>query len=241
MLVLLFVIVNSGNCIGRCQMMFLLTYCLDSTFLIIRCLSHQVFKCANELCEYFYHPNCVAQLLHPNDQNAALELQQTITAGDGFTCPLHKCSVCDELENPHVPDLNLAVCRRCPTAYHRSCLLGYLYNIFLISWPLSFGYITLIRLFKQADSSWWSAGVESPIALQSYTDVLLVSILAYLISAVFLHFFCLLLLLALNGIVFLFQKSWNGSSTWHASKRSYNISLKMEILCWVFLAVIAGV
>ncbi|KAJ8754933.1 hypothetical protein K2173_015445 [Erythroxylum novogranatense] len=82
----------------------------------------EVFRCANATCGYFYHPHCVARLLYPNDENAALGLQKQIAAGESFACPIHKCTICKQGENKKNVELQFAVCRRCPTSYHRKCL-----------------------------------------------------------------------------------------------------------------------
>ncbi|XP_051128181.1 protein ENHANCED DOWNY MILDEW 2 [Andrographis paniculata] len=82
----------------------------------------EVFCCANGACGYFYHPSCVANLLHPDDRAAAAEHLKKIAAGETFACPAHKCHVCKELEVRSNHDLQFAVCRRCPRAYHRKCL-----------------------------------------------------------------------------------------------------------------------
>ncbi|KAL2495852.1 Protein ENHANCED DOWNY MILDEW 2 [Forsythia ovata] len=82
----------------------------------------EVFRCVIGACGHFYHPGCAAKLLHNGNEAAAEELQRKITAGEQFACPLHKCHVCKELEVKSVPNLQFAVCRRCPRAYHRKCL-----------------------------------------------------------------------------------------------------------------------
>ncbi|KAI3982634.1 hypothetical protein MKX01_031373 [Papaver californicum] len=82
----------------------------------------EVFSCVSALCGYFYHPECVAKLLYPENDAEAEEYKQKIFAGESFTCPAHQCSVCKERENKDVDELNFAVCRRCPKAYHRKCL-----------------------------------------------------------------------------------------------------------------------
>ncbi|OMP04297.1 Zinc finger, PHD-type [Corchorus olitorius] len=82
----------------------------------------EVFRCGNATCGRFYHPDCVAKLLHKGDKIAAEEHGQNISAGEFFTCPIHKCCVCQRGENKKVLELQLALCRRCPTSYHRKCL-----------------------------------------------------------------------------------------------------------------------
>ncbi|KAI3843987.1 hypothetical protein MKX03_000352 [Papaver bracteatum] len=82
----------------------------------------EVFSCVSALCGYFYHSECVSKLLFPDNNAEAEEFKQKIFAGESFTCPAHQCSVCNERENKDVHELNFAVCRRCPKAYHRKCL-----------------------------------------------------------------------------------------------------------------------
>ncbi|CAH8337984.1 unnamed protein product [Eruca vesicaria subsp. sativa] len=84
--------------------------------------SQEVFPCSASNCGHFYHPLCVAKLLHVGDQTKTEELQASISAKDPFFCPLHICKVCKKIENKKVHALHFAVCRRCPTAYHRNCL-----------------------------------------------------------------------------------------------------------------------
>lgn len=82
----------------------------------------EVFQCVNATCGYFYHPRCVAKLLHRDSEVAAKELQDKIIAGESFTCPLHICNLCNKPEDKSVPEMQMAVCRRCPKAYHEKCL-----------------------------------------------------------------------------------------------------------------------
>ncbi|KAL6842480.1 hypothetical protein ACP4OV_027715 [Aristida adscensionis] len=82
----------------------------------------KVFLCNNATCGHYYHPNCVAKLLHPNNRNEASELQKKIVAGFSFTCPVHWCFECKGLEDRTQEPLQFAVCRRCPRSYHRKCL-----------------------------------------------------------------------------------------------------------------------
>ncbi|XP_028758489.1 protein ENHANCED DOWNY MILDEW 2 isoform X2 [Neltuma alba] len=71
----------------------------------------EVFKCDVATCGRFYHMHCVAK-----------ELGKSITDGESFVCPIHSCYVCKERENKEEHELQFAVCRRCPKAYHRRCL-----------------------------------------------------------------------------------------------------------------------
>ncbi|KAL0443318.1 UNVERIFIED_CONTAM: protein ENHANCED DOWNY MILDEW 2 [Sesamum latifolium] len=82
----------------------------------------EVFCCVNGACGHFYHPHCVAKLLHPGNRAAAQDHERRIAAGEQFACPAHKCYVCNELEVRSNLELQFAVCRRCPRAYHRKCL-----------------------------------------------------------------------------------------------------------------------
>ncbi|KAK4723355.1 hypothetical protein R3W88_026134 [Solanum pinnatisectum] len=82
----------------------------------------EVFRCVNATCGHFYHPHCVARLLHPDAQSKVDELKKKIAAGESFACPLHQCCVCKQREDKDKPELQFAMCRRCPTSYHRKCL-----------------------------------------------------------------------------------------------------------------------
>ncbi|XP_021757985.1 protein ENHANCED DOWNY MILDEW 2-like isoform X1 [Chenopodium quinoa] len=82
----------------------------------------KVFQCIKATCGYFYHPHCVAKRLHGNHEDAAKEFAEKIGLGESFTCPLHTCCVCKQAEDKSNPQLQMAVCRRCPKAYHKKCL-----------------------------------------------------------------------------------------------------------------------
>ncbi|KAJ8534425.1 hypothetical protein K7X08_016153 [Anisodus acutangulus] len=82
----------------------------------------EVFRCVNATCGHFYHPHCVARLLHPDAQSKVDELKKKIAAGESFACPLHQCCVCKQREDKDKRELQFAMCRRCPTSYHRKCL-----------------------------------------------------------------------------------------------------------------------
>ncbi|XP_022758963.1 protein ENHANCED DOWNY MILDEW 2-like [Durio zibethinus] len=82
----------------------------------------EVFPCVSATCGHFYHPKCVAKLLHADNEAEAGRLREKIAAGDSFTCPIHKCFACKRNEDAEVHDLQFALCRRCPKAYHRKCL-----------------------------------------------------------------------------------------------------------------------
>ncbi|KAL5728261.1 hypothetical protein ACHQM5_001370 [Ranunculus cassubicifolius] len=87
-----------------------------------RSIGAEVFQCITATCGYFYHPECVAKVLHPTDEAEANLEMERISAGESFTCPAHKCCVCKHGENKDIPELQFAVCRRCPKSYHRKCL-----------------------------------------------------------------------------------------------------------------------
>ncbi|GJZ23791.1 protein enhanced downy mildew 2 isoform X1 [Tanacetum coccineum] len=82
----------------------------------------EVFRCSAATCGHFYHPKCVAKLLQKDNEADPQALEEKIAGGDPFTCPAHKCAVCKQTENEKVEELQFAVCRRCPTSYHRKCI-----------------------------------------------------------------------------------------------------------------------
>ncbi|CAN4110199.1 unnamed protein product [Withania somnifera] len=82
----------------------------------------EVFPCISATCGHFFHPKCVSELLYPGDECRALDLQKEIVAGESFTCPAHRCFICKQGEDKKDYDLQFAICRRCPRAYHRRCL-----------------------------------------------------------------------------------------------------------------------
>ncbi|KAL5223937.1 hypothetical protein ABZP36_010576 [Zizania latifolia] len=82
----------------------------------------EVFQCEDKQCGHFYHPKCVARLLYPDSDVQALHFQQQIAEGQNFRCPMHKCHVCKGGENKYDKEMQFALCRSCPTAYHRKCL-----------------------------------------------------------------------------------------------------------------------
>ncbi|XP_062017631.1 protein ENHANCED DOWNY MILDEW 2-like [Rosa rugosa] len=85
-------------------------------------LGAEVFPCTSARCGQFYHPHCIAKLRYHETGVSAEELEKRIMLGESFTCPIHKCCFCKQGENKKDPELQFAVCRRCPTSYHRKCL-----------------------------------------------------------------------------------------------------------------------
>lgn len=90
----------------------------NSTF----CIACQVFQCGHDDCARFYHPKCVAQMLYPDSHHKQELFELHVAAREGFSCPMHECIVCKEVENKTEKGMQFAVCRRCPTVYHRKCL-----------------------------------------------------------------------------------------------------------------------
>ncbi|CAL0307371.1 unnamed protein product [Lupinus luteus] len=82
----------------------------------------EVIQCDSATCYHFYHPHCVAKLLPQVVKHDVEGLERNIADGNHFTCPVHYCCVCKEGENKKDPELQFAVCRRCPKSYHRKCL-----------------------------------------------------------------------------------------------------------------------
>lgn len=80
----------------------------------------EVFKCISATCGRFYHPQCVSKIITSEEE--AEDLEKKIANGQQFTCPIHKCFVCKHTENKEDENLQFAICRRCPRAYHRKCL-----------------------------------------------------------------------------------------------------------------------
>ncbi|CAL0321604.1 unnamed protein product [Lupinus luteus] len=80
----------------------------------------EVFPCIAANCGQYYHPECVARLLSPGTEQE--ETKKRVASGKSFLCPLHMCFLCRKGENGNVQDLQFAICRRCPKAYHRKCL-----------------------------------------------------------------------------------------------------------------------
>ncbi|CAD6267994.1 unnamed protein product [Miscanthus lutarioriparius] len=82
----------------------------------------EVFQCEHDDCARFYHPKCVAQMLYPDNHHSQELFELQVAAGERFSCPMHECIVCMEVENKNDKSMQFAVCRRCPTVYHRKCL-----------------------------------------------------------------------------------------------------------------------
>nr|BAD01742.1 hypothetical protein [Oryza sativa Japonica Group]BAD03380.1 hypothetical protein [Oryza sativa Japonica Group] len=58
-----------------------------------------VFQCCNASCGRFYHPKCVAGLLEPD---GACGLEKRIADGMTFTCPVHWCFECKQIEDREI-------------------------------------------------------------------------------------------------------------------------------------------
>ncbi|XP_020240370.1 protein ENHANCED DOWNY MILDEW 2 isoform X2 [Cajanus cajan] len=82
----------------------------------------EVFPCVTANCGHYYHPECVTRLLSSSIDTEQEEMRKRVAIAKAFVCPLHICSSCKKGENKNVHDLQLAICRRCPKAYHRKCL-----------------------------------------------------------------------------------------------------------------------
>ncbi|KAL2319804.1 hypothetical protein Fmac_028773 [Flemingia macrophylla] len=82
----------------------------------------EVFPCVTANCGHYYHPECVARLLSSTIDTEQEKMRKRVANGKAFVCPLHICSLCKKGENKNVHDLELALCRHCPKAYHRKCL-----------------------------------------------------------------------------------------------------------------------
>ncbi|KAF7827079.1 protein ENHANCED DOWNY MILDEW 2-like isoform X1 [Senna tora] len=82
----------------------------------------EVFLCIIPNCGRYYHPECVAKLLSFGVDIEKEEITKRVAAGKTFVCPLHICTSCRKGEDKNVHDLQFAMCRRCPKAYHRKCL-----------------------------------------------------------------------------------------------------------------------
>ncbi|KAH9606626.1 hypothetical protein KSS87_013062, partial [Heliosperma pusillum] len=82
----------------------------------------QVFPCIVGNCGRFYHPKCVVKELQQRNDPQIENLEKKIVAMESFVCPAHRCFSCQQLEDRTVPELQFAVCRRCPKSYHKKCL-----------------------------------------------------------------------------------------------------------------------
>ncbi|KAJ4758329.1 hypothetical protein LUZ62_068704 [Rhynchospora pubera] len=84
--------------------------------------NREVYICGSLDCGLHYHPNCVAKLLHFNDEVKVVQLVEKKKEGGVFKCPRHLCHICRGWEDKKIEDLQFAICRRCPVSYHRRCL-----------------------------------------------------------------------------------------------------------------------
>ncbi|XP_074285120.1 protein ENHANCED DOWNY MILDEW 2-like [Silene latifolia] len=82
----------------------------------------EVFPCIVGNCGRFYHPKCVVKELQQQNDAQIENLEEKIVALESFVCPAHRCFSCNQLEDRTVPEMQFAVCRRCPKSYHRKCL-----------------------------------------------------------------------------------------------------------------------
>ncbi|XP_052146959.1 protein ENHANCED DOWNY MILDEW 2-like [Oryza glaberrima] len=92
--------------------------------------SAEVYQCSKSRCRRFYHPKCLAEF--DSSKNPPV-----------FECPLHECFACKNKGEKYNEEtcknkghesikkkqgaennkkMHLALCRRCPIAYHRKCL-----------------------------------------------------------------------------------------------------------------------
>ncbi|KAH9305009.1 hypothetical protein KI387_009413, partial [Taxus chinensis] len=111
-------------------------YCLNCNYKQHQCFScgklgssdkssgAEVFCCVSATCGHFYHPHCVSSMIASGAE--AKELEKKIADGQQFTCPVHRCHVCKKTEQKEDEDLQFAICRRCPIAYHKKCLPEYI-------------------------------------------------------------------------------------------------------------------
>lgn len=196
----------------------------------------QVFKCASATCGFFYHPQCVAKLLHLVISDVPTELVKNIAKGEPFTCPAHYCRICKEMENKHEHELHFAVCRRCPKSYHRKCLPRFFFFFSFLCFLSSYNDAICNCLeawfsscFYQKDCFWrhsgrrhCSQGLGKSFAKQSHSYLLLVSVIVCrsLCSPNFTF-------LTSSNILFhsLKQKAWDRWWTRNSYKRSYKIPL----------------
>ncbi|PAN16439.1 hypothetical protein PAHAL_3G060900 [Panicum hallii] len=65
---------------------------------------------------------CISKLRHPDSKVRASLFEQHVAAGLKFFCHVHKCIVCHGEESKDDKNMQFAVCRLCPTTYHRKCL-----------------------------------------------------------------------------------------------------------------------
>lgn len=101
------------------------TILVNFSFALLGLCVIQVFRCVSGECGRFYHPLCVSKMLHRGSEDKARLLKEKIANGAPFTCPIHKCSVCNEGEIERDDQMRFALCRRCPKSYHRKCLPRY--------------------------------------------------------------------------------------------------------------------
>ncbi|KAH8932174.1 hypothetical protein BDL97_19G059000 [Sphagnum fallax] len=84
--------------------------------------SQEVFVCGAKECRRFYHPQCIAKLLHKQKlqrEALAFRIQSGLAT---FRCPLHRCHKCGLEDDKTVEGMSLVKCRRCPVAWHNKCI-----------------------------------------------------------------------------------------------------------------------
>uniref|UniRef100_J3NC88 Zinc finger PHD-type domain-containing protein n=1 Tax=Oryza brachyantha TaxID=4533 RepID=J3NC88_ORYBR len=106
----------------------------------------EVFQCEDQYCGHFYHAKCLARLLYPDRSTQPLNFEQEIARGLKFRCPVHKCHVCKGAENKDDKKMQFAVCRRCPTVYHRKCLPRFGFTLEI---PLPLSSILLLTVYVE--------------------------------------------------------------------------------------------
>jgi len=116
-----------------------------------------VFQCEVDDCGRFYHPKCVAELLYPDNELEGSLFGDQVAARQNFTCPIHECIVCKGEENKNDKNMQFAVCRSCPTTYHRGCLPRFSSVLLSLSC-----YVLLIKTWVSFADSLYIFGSDIP-------------------------------------------------------------------------------
>ncbi|CAL4913711.1 unnamed protein product [Urochloa decumbens] len=99
----------------------------------------KVFQCNNQYCGRFYHLQCLSQYDHRSFSHLKCFVHDPNKKPLVFECPMHECCSCKnkgekmvgkettdakklESESKGEKKMYLALCRRCPVAYHWKCL-----------------------------------------------------------------------------------------------------------------------